>query len=105
MPVEDQPNRPSKKSIWLAVLFGLFAVALPWISFDFAFNSLLVGQVIVMPWAAWVSARRARQAAAEGAGAVFRVALHRLVALAAALVAVASLAQLAINIGWLPALG
>lgn len=104
MATENQPKRPTKKALWLAVLFGLLAVALPWISLGFAFNLLLVGQVIVMPWATCASIRRARRVAAEGAGAraVFRAAPHALIVIAAALVAVASLAQLSINLGWLP---
>jgi len=65
MASNDNSPRPSKKALICASVFGLVAIVLPWISFDVALNVLLLGTVMVLPWAAWDSVRLARHPVAH----------------------------------------
>ena len=92
---------------------GLVAIALPWISFDFALNVLLLGTALVLPWAAWASVQRAREAAstlpqgdAPGSARPRRlIAGDVIVAALELVVAITSLVQFAVNMGWLQPMG
>jgi len=65
MASNDNSPRPSKKALIYSSVFGLVAIVLPWISFDVALNVLLLGTVMVLPWAAWDSVRLARHPVAH----------------------------------------
>ncbi len=109
MAANDNNQRPNKRALLYASLFGLVAIVLPWISFDFALNVLLLGTALVLPWAALGSARRAREVATRKTRADAHdrtrrgvsVAYYALIAAFELFVAAASFAQLAVNVGWL----
>jgi hypothetical protein len=93
-------HRPSKKTVVLTVLFCFAAVVLPWMSLTFTVRLLLFGQVIILPWAAWINARQALKLYRES-GSALKAGGCVLFALLLLALALAALSQFFVEMGWL----